>query len=63
MNDETIDPARNEAVGGEAGARKTAPDTVRRLSRVAVFGLVRGMAAATGSAMIAGVTWWMGDHH
>ncbi|AGS73900.1 hypothetical protein [Streptomyces collinus] len=62
MNDETIDPAKDEAVDGRAGARQTEPDTVRRLSRVAVFGLVRGMAAATGSALIAGFTWWMRDH-
>ncbi|MGW3360950.1 hypothetical protein ACWDFL_37135 [Streptomyces bungoensis] len=62
MNDETIDPTMHEAVGGGAGARQTEPDTVRRLSRVAVFGLVRGMAAATGSALIAGFTWWMRDH-
>ncbi|MFF7976899.1 hypothetical protein [Streptomyces sp. NPDC007905] len=61
MNDETIDPARNEA-GGGAVTRRTEPDTVRRLSRVAVFGLVRGMAAATGSALIAVFTWWMRDH-
>ncbi|WP_251091384.1 hypothetical protein [Streptomyces sp. Caat 7-52] len=63
MNDETIDPAVNETVGRGAGARQTERDTVRRLSRVAVFGLVRGMAAATGSALIAGLTWWMRDHH
>ncbi|ANP52040.1 hypothetical protein J2Z21_009268 [Streptomyces griseochromogenes] len=62
MNDETIGPAENEAVGGGTGGRRTEPDTIRRLSRVAVFGLVRGMAAATGSALIAGVTWWMRDH-
>ncbi|MFF7241736.1 hypothetical protein [Streptomyces collinus] len=61
MNDETIDPATREAVGGGAGTRQTEHDTVRRLSRVAVFGLVRGMAAATGSALIAGFTWWMKD--
>ncbi|KUN81060.1 hypothetical protein AQJ66_24800 [Streptomyces bungoensis] len=60
MNDETIDPTENEAGLGRARARRT--DTVRRLSRVAVFGLVRGMAAATGSALIAAVTWWMREH-
>ncbi|MFF3322649.1 hypothetical protein [Streptomyces sp. NPDC002889] len=33
--------------------------SVRRLGRTALFGLVRGIATAAGSAVIAWITWWL----
>ncbi|WP_250402851.1 hypothetical protein [Streptomyces cellostaticus] len=61
MNDQTNSPVRNQNRGAP-DRRHTGAGTVRRLGRVAVFHLVRGLAAATGSALVAGITWWTRDH-
>jgi hypothetical protein len=34
-------------------------NTLRRLARTAMHGLVRGAAAAAGSAIVAGILWWL----
>ncbi|MEU8252382.1 hypothetical protein [Nonomuraea sp. NPDC048916] len=33
--------------------------TLRRLSRAAMFAAIRGIAAATGSAIVAIIIWWL----
>ena len=33
--------------------------TVRRLYHTAMFGVVRGLASATGAALVTGLIWWI----
>lgn len=33
--------------------------TARRLYRAAMFGVVRGLASASGAALVTGLIWWI----
>ncbi|MCX4820961.1 hypothetical protein OG883_13780 [Streptomyces sp. NBC_01142] len=39
--------------------KRNTRQTVRQLGHTAMFGLVRGIATAAGSAVIAGIAWWL----
>ncbi|MFI5474517.1 hypothetical protein ACIA6D_30290 [Streptomyces cacaoi] len=61
MNGE-MNARTNNGPTSKAGRSPGNGRTVRRLGRTALFGLVRGIATAAGSGLIAGIIWWMRDH-
>ncbi|WP_326790072.1 hypothetical protein [Streptomyces sp. NBC_00151] len=61
MNNGTNDRVNEDAESGKRRGQDDGP-TALRLGRTALFGLVRGIATATGSALIAGIMWWTRDH-